>query len=66
MEMLIRDKMDPSKDGIKSRKIEFILNYFEMERQKAMMPGFSNEVVEIQRVGLPWETYNKLDSKYWS
>ncbi len=64
--MLLRDKDDPSKDGVKTRKIEFMVNYFEMERLKAAMPSYSSQVVEIQRVGLPWETFHKLDSKYWS
>jgi len=38
-DMLLRDLEDPSKDGIKSRKIEFIINYFEMERLKATLPS---------------------------
>lgn len=47
MEMVVRDKNDPTKDGIKTRKIEFIVNYFEMERLKAAMPSYSNQIVEI-------------------
>ena len=53
MDMLMRDKDDPTKDGVKTRKIEFIVNYFEMERLKAALPSHSNQIVEIQRVGLP-------------
>ena len=45
--MLMRDKDDPTKDGVKTRKIEFIVNYFEMERLKGGMPSYSNQIVEI-------------------
>lgn len=38
LDMLMRDPVDPSKDGIKSRKLEFLFNYFELERQKASLP----------------------------
>ena len=36
--MVTRDMEDPSKDGVKTSKIEFIFNYFEFERQKSKLP----------------------------
>jgi len=49
IDMLTRDLEDPSKDGIKTRKIEFIFNYFDFEMQKSTLPPKSveNSVVEI-------------------
>ncbi len=47
--MVTRDMEDPSKDGVKTSKIEFIFNYFEFERQKSKLPPKSveNATVEI-------------------
>ncbi len=65
--MLTRDLEDPSKDGIKTRKIEFIFNYFDFEKQKSSLPPKSveNAVVEIQRLIIPSENFKKLNGKFW-
>ena len=33
IDILLRDQVDPNKDAIKVKKIEFLINYFELEMQ---------------------------------
>ncbi len=65
--MLTRDLEDPSKDGIKTRKIEFLFNYFDIELQKSKMPpaAINNAKIDIYRLVLPSDNYTKLNSKFW-
>lgn len=66
IQIMTRDQKDPSKDGIKVKKIEFMFNYFEKERLWHHTYSLDEvkkeeQSIMIERIGINHEDYMQLD-----
>lgn len=65
-----RDNDKSLKDNIKTTKIEFMINYFNQERERALLrnPDMADkpEILEIHRIGCSEENYKvNLSEHFW-